>query len=241
MAEASRPNPPPPLDRPGPAAGSAAQRVYEDLRRRIVALELEPDTPLSRPELAATYGTSQTPVREALQRLEQDGLVLIFPQSRTVVARIDVDQLHETHFLRVSLETEVARQLAARSDPAVVAQARALLRMQEAALEGTPQIEMFNELDRSFHHTLFAAVGMGRLHQFVSRRLGHLYRCQRLELPRAGKTESILAAHHAVVDGIASGDPERAAEAMRDHLSGTIRRIAVLRDEHPGFFTGPPI
>lgn len=84
---------------------SASGRIYDDLRQRILSLELPPGTNLLRTELAAKYQVSQTPLRDALQRLEQDGLVQIFPQSRTMVTRIDIPLIHEAYFLRTALET----------------------------------------------------------------------------------------------------------------------------------------
>ena len=64
--------------------GLAAARVYTGLRARIVSLELLPDTVLSRAEIAKQYGVSQSPVREAVQKLEQEGLVVSYPKSRTL-------------------------------------------------------------------------------------------------------------------------------------------------------------
>lgn len=219
-------------------ASTAPDRVYADLRERILNFDLPPNSTLDRVALARRYGVSQTPVRDALQRLEQDGLVLIFPQSKTIVSPIDVRQLSETQFLRVSVETEVVRRLCCTQSLDVVRRCQAIVQMQRALIDGDEQMDMFTDLDRSFHRTLFAGVGMESLHVMLTRRLGHLYRCQRLELPRKGKTQDIVHAHQAILDGISTGDPEKAADAMRHHLSGTINRIASLRDEQPEFFTG---
>lgn len=91
---------------------SLPQQVYADIRRRIVALELLPNTPLSRAELSANYQISQTPLREALQRLSEEGLVATYPQSRTEVRRIDVAEIFEAQFLRTAIEVEVVARLA---------------------------------------------------------------------------------------------------------------------------------
>ena len=80
----------------GSTASAAPDRVYAGLRERILNFELPPGTALSRNEIAANYNVSQAPVREALQALEEDGLVVIVPQSRTTVSKIDVVQLFET-------------------------------------------------------------------------------------------------------------------------------------------------
>ena len=225
---------------PAVAGGPAASRIYADLRQRIIDLELKPDTTIARQELARGYGASQTPVREALQLLEQDGLVRVHPQSRTVVARISAHQLHETHFLRVALETEVVRQLAGARDTAASDRARSLVRMQQTLLGDPAQMGLFLDLDRAFHAGLFEAVGMQGLHALMLRRQGHLARCQRLELPRTGKMVEIVSAHAAIVEAIAAGDPDAAARAMRAHVTGTINRVAALQAEFPDYFEPAP-
>lgn len=222
---------------PGVGAQTAPDRVYRDLRERIINFDLPPGTTLSRSELTETFGVSQTPVREALQRLEQEGLVLIYPQSKTVVSRIDVRQLSETHFLRVAIESEVVRRLATSGNRNVIRRTQAILDMQKALVATEEEMPMFAELDRSFHLALFEAVGMENLHHMLLARLGHLYRCQRLELPQQVRRQSIVAAHQSIIDGLSEGDPEAAVAAMRDHLSGTISRVASLRLEFPDYFT----
>jgi len=225
-------------DRVDNTSGSAADRVYSALRERIVALDLPPGATLSRGDLARQHAVSQTPVREALQRLEQDGLVRIFPQSRTVVAPIDVNQLNDSHFLRVALECEVVRKVTLAGDTGTIRHVRGLVRMQEALMGDVAQMRLFDDLDKAFHRALFDAAGVDSLSRMLTRRLGHLARCQRLELPREGKMAEILHGHVAVVEAISAGDPDRAATAMRAHISGTIRRIALLRDDHPDYFSG---
>ena len=82
-----------------------------DRRSSAVPLRLLPRESLSKAELAKRFGTSETPVREALLRLEEEGLVVIKPQSGTYVAPIDIERASEARFLRVSVEIEVVKQL----------------------------------------------------------------------------------------------------------------------------------
>lgn len=216
--------------------GATVQRVYDDLRRRIITLQLPPDTTLSRNELTETYEVSQTPIREAMQLLKQEGLVRIYPQSKTVVTRIDVPQIYEAHFLRVALETEVARRLAAEGNPQTVTRARSIIRMQEAVADDPEQLAIFQELDEVFHQTLFAGLERSGLHQLVRERSGHLERIRRLHLPEQGKIKSILDGHHAIVEAIAQKSEERAVAAMRDHLSKTVSKVEEMRLEFPDYF-----
>jgi DNA-binding GntR family transcriptional regulator len=214
----------------------ASQRVYDDLRERIVSLELPPGATLSRVNLAKDYDVSLTPIREAMQRLEQDGLIRIFPQSKTVVTKIDVAQLYEAHFLRVAVEVEVARRLAETPDSAHIKKARAILTMQDTLVGNLEEIGLFNELDEAFHQTLFAGVGQLNLHAMLKAKAGHLTRVRRLDLPKEGKVRTIMKGHWAVLEAIEAGDPLAAQEAMRSHLAGTVRRIEELQRENPDYF-----
>ncbi|WP_299812365.1 GntR family transcriptional regulator [uncultured Roseibium sp.] len=221
----------------GSKTGGAPDRVYRQLRERILNFDLPPGASLSRNEIAEKYGVSQAPVREALQALEEDGLVLIIPQSRTLVSQIDVKQLYENQFLRVALECEVVRRLADARQTETIDRARTILRMQ-STLEGQiNKMDLFNELDRSFHAALFEGAGMSRINEMVRRKMGHLARCQRLELPVEGKMKTILQQHARVIEELEAGDAQGAAAAMNEHLSGTISRVEKLREEFPDYFT----
>ncbi len=222
---------------PGAAQGSASSRLYADLRDRIVRLELPPDTTLDRSELAEHYKVSQSPVREAILRLEQDGLVQSFPQSRTVVTRIDVSRIHEEHFLRVAVECEIVRRLAEEKPQAIVTKIKGLVRLQEALVNDVDQADLFKQLDEAFHEALYEGVGQINLRHHIVARSGHMARVRTLDLPKEGKMRAVLEGHLAIVAAIAAGDGHAAAAAMRKHLSGTIERLPALRDEKPEYFS----
>lgn len=216
--------------------GTAAGRIYENLRLRIITVEIAPDSVLSRATLAKEYGVSQTPVREALQRLEQDGLVETFPQSRTVVTRIDPDALTEFYFLRRAVETEVVRHLAKAPSAETLSELDALIAMQETLIENIDQVTMFYDLDESFHRALFAGIGYVGLHNMIRSRSGHLDRARRLDMPRKDKMREIVDGHIAILEAVRAGNADAAEYAMREHLSGTLKRIATLRQANPDAF-----
>jgi len=213
----------------------AAQQICSDLRERILALELKPGTPLSRPALADFYRVSQTPVRDAILKLEQEGLVEIYPQSKTLVSRIDVADAKETQFLRTAIELEVARALALAADKAAAAPARLLLDQQREAL-GRDDFTAFIQLDRQFHASLAQAAGHAGLWELIRNRSGHLDRLRQLHLPSPGKGQAILVDHQAILTAIDSGDETAARAAVRKHLSGTLQAIDQIVDRYPDYF-----
>jgi DNA-binding GntR family transcriptional regulator len=215
----------------------AAPQVFDRLRDLIVSLQLAPGTVLSRAELADEFGLSQTPIRDALIKLGEEGLVDIFPQHATVVSRIDVDAARQAHFLRRAIETEVVRVLAGRATPELLARLRAQIDVQ-SSLTGEPSYREFIEADRAFHCLMYQAAGVPDLYDLVRRRSGHVDRLRLLHLPSAGKERAIIRDHRRIVESIAQGDADAAQAGLRDHLSGTLAKIDEIRRSYPDYLTG---
>ena len=234
--------PPAPLPLPKAAfqrrdrSRQAAPQVFEQLRDMIVSLALEPGTVLSRAELAEQFGLSQTPIRDALLKLGEEGLVDIFPQHATVVSRIDVDSAQQAHFLRRAIESEVVRTLAGRADKGLVASLRRHIDVQTAVM-GSESLHEFIAADQAFHRQMYEAAGVPDLFDLVRRRSGHVDRLRLLHLPTSGKERAIVRDHRRIVDAIAAGDAEAAQAGLRDHLSGTLSKIDEIRARHPAYLT----
>lgn len=212
----------------------AAPQVLEKLREAILALELVPGTVLARQELAERFGVSQTPVREALLRLSEEGLVDVFPQHATLVSRIDIAAAREAHFLRRSIELELVHQLAQQETPGLVEQLKGVI-AQQAALAASQRYGDFVNADRAFHRLMYEAGGVLGLWDLVGRVSGHVDRLRRLHLPTAGKTEAILRDHRAIVRAIEAKDPAAAQAALRKHLSGTLSAVNEICKQHPDY------
>ena len=211
---------------------------YTDLRQRIISLDLPPGTQLSRTELQARYSVSSTPMRDALLRLREEGLVEIYPQSRTVVSRIDLSLAREAHFLRSSVERNIVRELAARTPPGLVEMLRRIVAMQQYTCDAG-QLDIFTDLDQSFHETLFKAAGYMRNFLVIRRESVHIDRLRALHLPMGDKASRILQEHVAIVDAIEAAAPDKADEAMAHHLSQSIAVASSLSDGRPDYFTPP--
>ena len=217
----------------------AAPQVFEWLRASILSLQLAPGTALSRTELAERFELSQTPVRDALLQLAQEGLVDIFPQHATLVSRIDIASATQAHFLRCAIELEVVRTLAlAAAEDTAVLRAKLTAQIDLQAALAVADTEEFIASDQAFHRLMYEAAGAPDLYELVRRRSGHLDRLRRLDLPSPGKAERVVRDHRAIVAALAARDPDAAQAAMRTHLSGTLGRIADIRVRHPDYVAG---
>ncbi len=209
--------------------------VCEVLRAEIISLALAPGAVLSRQELQDRFGFSSTPIRDALMRLQEEGLVEIFPQHATVVSLIDIARARQGQFLRRSVELELVRELALQPEMNLVEKLRSLIR-QQTAFSDLNETAAFAAADQAFHRAMYEARGMSELWHLVRRQSGHIDRLRNLHLPRAGKMGEILADHGAIVDAIAAGQPEAAQEALRIHLSHSLEFVDKLRQSNPEYF-----
>jgi DNA-binding GntR family transcriptional regulator len=209
--------------------------VFDTLRQDIIALTLAPGTVLSRAELQERFGLSSTPVRDALMRLQEEGLVAVFPQHATVVSPIDLDKARQGQFLRRSIELEIVRTLALKPDAAIVERLNSLIR-QQTAFARLGEHGAFTAADQSFHKTMYESANVAELWELMARHSGHIDRLRRLHLPVPGKMRDVIRDHQAIADAIAAGKPDEAQEALRDHLSRSLGFVETLRLSHPGYF-----
>lgn len=211
----------------------ASPQIVEHLRERILALDLAPGTVLSRATLQKQFGLSQTPVRDALLKLEEEGLVTVYPQYATLVSRIDLNKARQAHFMRRAIEADVVRLLAERRPEGVVddlRRANDLLRAEAKAQD----YAFFLQLDREFHHRLFQYADLLWIWPILLGQLGHLDRLRRLNLPNVGM-DRVVRQHDDIVAGIAAGDPDAAEAALRDHLANTLAMLDMIATRYPEY------
>jgi DNA-binding GntR family transcriptional regulator len=218
------------IDRKKPAAA----QIYDQLRAAVTSLAIPPGATLARAVLAERFGVSQTPVREALLKLEEEGLVDTFPQSATRVSQIDLQSVSEAQFLRLAVELETVRKLASEVPDLDIEPVEALIDSQARYLK-RENIPGFAEADREMHRTMLEIAGVPGLWAVIRSRSGHLDRLRHLHLPTPGKAQSVIEEHRAILAAIEKGDIGMAQEALRAHLSGTIASVAELRDQYPGY------
>ncbi len=215
---------------------NATQKAYDEILRRILTLELPPGTFISRNDIAEQLEISKTPIREALQHLEQDGLVKIFPQSKTLVTKINIDEIKKSNFLRVAIEIEIIKTMIEKYDEKALKKLEKNLEQQKAVLNDMEKIFEFDELDKEFHSIMFKSIGQEELNDLLRSKMGHKKRANRLELPTHGKVPKLYEDHKNIYEAIKEKNFEKADKCMREHLSRTISRIEEIKKEKPYFF-----
>jgi DNA-binding GntR family transcriptional regulator len=206
---------------------SLADAVAGRLRRAIHAGDLQPGARLVERALAAHFGVSHIPVREAFARLEEEALVVRFPRRGARVAEVSERTLAELSEIRVVLERLVVRRVQAAWSAEAEERLRAIAtEMQTAAAAG--DVAAVYDLDWRFHETLWRLADHAILLEVVAQMRGRIERFLRvatLALPpdalRAHADE-----HVALLESIGSGSRTRAERAMERHIGVAAQRIA---------------
>ncbi len=194
-----------------------AVRVFETVKEEIIGGALEPNTQLSEADLSERLGVSRTPVREALIKLAEDGLVRIVPQVGTFVAPISVDSVNEAQFIRESLECALIVDTARRIDPSSVRRLRDNLDQQATAVRDNDW-ETFYDLDEALHALLAAASGHAMAWRVIQQSKVHMDRVRHVSFRMPDHMTKLIGQHAAIVEAVADGDGGRAQSALREHL-----------------------
>ncbi len=208
-------------DDTGPASVGAAHRplreiVTDAIRQAIWDGRFPPGMHLVEDRLAAEFGVSRNPVREAIRALAADGLITVLPRRGAIVAELSLDEAGEMVEVRATLEGLNARLAARRRDPAILARLRDILDGGTAAL-AKGKVERLPELNAEFHDAL-ANAGSNRV-------LGDLMRTLRDRTRRFFRTTSLAAAkrtweeHAQILEAVIAGDEELACLLATRHVS----------------------
>jgi DNA-binding GntR family transcriptional regulator len=209
--------------------------IYSDLRAQLLSLQRRPGEDVSEAEIALSYGVSRTPVREAILKLSDEGLLEIFPQSGIIVSRIPVAALPEAIIIRKALEETTARLAAERATSSQILALRATLERQREA-EAARDSETFHQADEAFHATIAEIAGHPGIWKLIQQVKVHVDRYRRLTLPQRGRIAQVITEHQVIVTAIEAHDPARARTAMDHHLERLLDNIYATRSINPDFF-----
>ena len=218
-----------------PRTATASSRIYADLRAELVSLQRRPGEAISEAEIALAYGVSRTPVREAILKLSDDGLVEIFPQSGIFVSRIPLAALPETIVIRKALEETTARLAAELATSSQILALHSILERQREA-DAARNRDAFHQADELFHATIAEIAGYPGIWKLILQVKVHVDRFRRLTLPQAGRMTQVIAEHAVILSAIEAHDAAGAAIAMGKHLERLLRDIAAIQNINPEFF-----
>ena len=185
----------------------------------IITLELVPGSLINESDLMAQLGFGRTPIREALRSLATEKLVEVYPRRGMFVSRLDVQNLSALSEIRAVLEIKAAELAAKRSTPGDQVITRALI-AEIKAIKGDLDMATLIDLDQRIHHHIYQCTHNEFLETALENYYAHALRIWFLALDRVAGLADAIIEHHALLEAIASNDPEAAGKAMRDHVEG---------------------
>lgn len=201
----------------GAAPDTEAQRVYRALKRDLLAAAFAPGQPLAETALSQRYGASRTPLREALQRLNADGLVRIEPRRGAFVQALTVADFLEINELRSILEPHAARLAATRLAPDALGRLAAEHAAINPLAPDDDDVRRLARLDGDVHAAIAQASGNLRLARLILG-LDDMMQIMRVSDMRRRHRETLESLGE-ILAALAARDPDAAEAALRRHIS----------------------
>ncbi len=214
---------------------TSTDQVFEDLREDILSLTLLPGAKMSEAEIAARFGVSRQPVRDAFNRLWHLDLLKIRPQRATVVRGFSVEKIAEARFLRLAIETEVIRSACKVWDQACSDKAWRNLEEQQRAIDSA-SLDRFHALDFQFHLLICE---LGECHHAIDTIKACRQKTDRLcvlSFNRDKEVDSVIEEHSQLIAALESQDESRASAILRAHLGRLDSVVEEILSNHPEYF-----
>lgn len=212
-------------------APSSVDDIHDVIRDEIITLRLMPGAKVSENELARRFNTSRTPVREALLRLVDEGLVEVWPQRGTLITPISLQAVRRARFVREAIEVAVFRKAAIEGlSAAVLAQLDAIMAEQDAAREDPVR---FTEADDAFHRAFANGIAVGDIWTVLEREKAQFDRLRFLSLPNVTPVSVLIEQHEKMIAAVRARDPDAAEKAVRHHLSEVLKVTEQLSARYP--------
>ncbi len=196
---------------------SLGSQAYRELKRIILGRRVPPGGKLNEVELAGALGISRTPIREALNRLEKEGLVQILPQRGAFVVEFSPEDIHELFLIRENLEGLAAYLAAERMNEGALAKLSSLMQdFSEPYSE--KDIQRYAREDFKFHQTIITLSGSRRLIGLVSTLHDQIRMFRLTSLGLSGRMKASLQEHNQITKALRAGNCEEGERRMRQHI-----------------------
>ncbi len=215
--------------------GTTRDFTYQTLKDRILSLELKPGTKISEKEIAEKFKVSRTPVRESFLTLAQEGLLDIYPQSGTIVSRIDLKEAEEGRFVREKLERAIVVEACNHFSDDDLFSLESNIVMQQILAEKDNYTRLF-ELDEDFHKTLFKGCGKLRTWKMIQQMNNQFKRLRLLRLFSNSDWDLLISQHAELVECIKQKEAEKADKIMESHLQLIVFEKQELKEQYPNYF-----
>lgn len=200
------------------------QIVFERLHLEILRNRLRPGDPLRQEEITERMGVSRTPVREAIQRLQAEGLVTFVPRRGAVVSTIDHKRIEEIYEIRGRLESFAAGLAVDHMTERLESKLKKLVQEMEK-LDPETDLEKALEKNREFHYLIYSAAGNETLVEMIGQLWKHIQRLRSFYLLTPNGYQESTAEHRLILEAILAKDRTKVEECVREHCEHSKRAL----------------
>lgn len=206
----------------------SSEFVYRSLKERIISGALAPDSRLIELTIAAEFGVSRTPVREALKRLAVENLVHADPVRGIIVHAPDARRIEDVFIVREALDGLASRLAAHRITPSELARLNVVVESMEEAIKAGRR-EYVVVANTHFHDVIYAAAGNEVLERLGRDLREFVRRFTTLPFASPDRVDQVLAEHRAIVDALERHDPDAAEAASNAHLAAARENVVRMQ------------
>ncbi|MFT8887386.1 MAG: GntR family transcriptional regulator [Ethanoligenens sp.] len=212
------------LDTSNLSRHSLSERVFEEIQESILNGALSPGDPLPEIKLSEELGVSRTPVREALGKLELEGLVKSIPNRGTLVIGISEKDIDDIYTIRMYVEGLAAKWAAQHIADEQLNQLRSIVELQEFYVEKKDFLQVW-QLDSRFHQLLYKASGSHVLRHTLSNLHRYIQRVRELSIKKPGRAIPSVREHRNILESIIKQDGELAEKLTFEHIRNAHQNI----------------
>lgn len=211
------------------------QDPYSILRKNIIELRMKPGTIVSIRDLCEHFHVSRSPMRDALIRLGEEGLVDLLPQRGIMISKIDIHRVEEERFLRVSVERNVMQMFMKQHTPNDVVFLEASIVKQKRSMQAKDYRAMI-ALDDEFHRYFYQVAGKTLCADVIWKASGHYSRVRLLTCVSQDISQEVTNQHSEFIEAINSGDTNRLLAVFDHHLGRLDEEMKEFGVKYPDLF-----
>lgn len=218
---------------------SLNQYTYEIFKKDIMTFALKPGEPVSAAKIAERYEVSRTPAREALVKLQAEGLVKIYPQSKSVISKIDPNRVKQEWFVRRTLEIGMVDDFFDHVTSRDIQDMEQFAEKLEA-LDVNPRAREtsyeYLSLDNAFHAVTYRVAGKYLAADIIANSMAHYNRVRLLIDLDSANRDRTVADHKGLTASVIEGDREKYRERLRKHLGYIVSDMMEAKQKMPDLF-----
>ncbi len=211
--------------------------AHRVIKASIMDYYFKPGQLVSEIETSKELGLSRTPVREALILLEEEKLIEVKPQKGTFVTYIDMDLVYSAIFFRQTLEKAVILEACKNITEEALEKMKKNVLVQEAVIDlDNANLELFGELDDTFHKYMYEGVGKGYTWDAINKVSIPYNRLRRLDILAKISIRKIFLQHQQLIEIIEKGLVDEISDFVDEHLTNIFPMIDYMKEHYPNYF-----